>query len=259
MGRYAVAYVSIHQQGEYSPKDRGRHRRNFNIQYMEQRRRIAQFARRNGLGVRHTLCEVMELAPSDFFARPGIEELIGFVPSSRRAHQPGSSCLTVLVESQNRFHAPDLDLALMLLHFSRQGVRLFEVSSGRELTAQVAALEGTIGQAAPCEVWTAEKQLRTAKWRDTKKRNRTKCGPKPFGEWPEEAAVLEEICRLRLKPRNHPRRSYREIAAILNKLGMRTRSGMPWQPKTIQGIIWRSRPWLHDRNEAKPYWSLDLP
>jgi hypothetical protein len=259
MGELAVAYVSVHRLGEYSPKDRGLRRRKFNIEYQDQQRRIAQFARRNSLRVLHTLCEKMDETPDDFFSRSGIQGLLGWVCWRRRSHGPGSSGPVVLVESQPRFHAPDLDLALMLLHLSRQGVRLFEVSSGKELTAEVAALESTINQADLGEMQSAEQRLRTAKWRASKKSNGRKCGPKPFGELPGEDRVLEEISRLRTKPRNQPRRSYREIAAILNEKGMPTRSGRPWQAKTIQIIICRSRPWLYDRNEAKPYWRLDFP
>ena len=167
--------------------------------------------------------------------------------------------MDILVESQSRFDAPDLDIALMLLHLSRRGIRLFEVISGQELTANATALERTIGNADLHDLQNAKRRLRTAKWRAAKKNRGKKCGPKPFGEMPGETRVLEEICRLRMKPRNRPRRSYREIAAILNENGMPTRSGHPWQAKTIQVIIQRSSPWLHDRNEARPYWSLDFP
>ena len=47
MAESAVAYVLICKRGEHSPKAKGCLRRNFNIEYMEQRRRIVQFARRN--------------------------------------------------------------------------------------------------------------------------------------------------------------------------------------------------------------------
>jgi DNA invertase Pin-like site-specific DNA recombinase len=227
---------------------------------MEQRRRIVRFARRNGFYVRHTVCEVLEHAPADFFARPGVQELLGFVTWRQRLFgKPCYSPRVFLVESRSRFNASEVDLALMFLHLSRRGISLFEVVSGQELTGDIAALERTVGKADFREFQSVRRRLRTAKWRATKKRRGKRCGPKPFGETPEEQQVLEEIWRLRMKPWKRPRRSYREIAAILNEKGMPTRLGRPWQAKTIQVIIQRDSPWLHDRNQAMPYWRMDFP
>ena len=256
--RIATAYISVHEPGEDSPKDKGQYRRVYLKEYMEQRRIIARFARGHGLQVTCTLCQVIEEARTDFFAGSAIEALLGQVHWGRRWQKPGSHQLTVLVEDLTRFRAPELDLALVLFHFSRHGVHVFEAASGKELTADLTPLNETVQNANPQDVQAAERRLRAAKWRSTKKANGRKCGPKPYGELPGEERVLEEIAKLRQKPRNRPRKSYQEIADILNGEGIPTRSGQPWQAKTVQVIVLRSMPWLHDRKkQTDPYWRND--
>ncbi len=49
------------------------------------------------------------------------------------------------------------------------------------------------------------------------------------------------IQKLRRKPRGGERLSFAAIAARLNAEGRPTRTGKPWAPQTVRGIIQRGR------------------
>jgi DNA invertase Pin-like site-specific DNA recombinase len=81
-------------------------------------------------------------------------------------------------------------------------------------------------------------KLRAA--RDRKRRREGRCeGRKPFGARPAEAQVLDRIRALRRKPKGRPRLSIAAIAATLNAEGVPTRTGRPWAPGTVHGILRR--------------------
>jgi hypothetical protein len=72
------------------------------------------------------------------------------------------------------------------------------------------------------------------------RRSTGKCeGRKAFGERDDEAAVIERIRQLRRKPVKGTRLSFAGIAAKLNAEGVPTRTGSPWRPSTVAGILAR--------------------
>lgn len=64
-------------------------------------------------------------------------------------------------------------------------------------------------------------------------------GPKPYGEVPAEAAVVERIRALRRKPKKGARPSLQAIADTLNREKVPTRRGRPWAKQTIAKILAR--------------------
>jgi len=163
-------------------------------------------------------------------------------------------CKRVLVCDRGRFFTLEPDLATLLLHFRSQGVQVLETRTRRDLTEDQSQLQAIVDHAKTEQRELARHRLITAKWRASKKRNGKKCGPKPFGEIPGEEAILRRIWKLRRKPPGQLRRSYRKIAAILNTEGRPTRSGRPWQGRTVQAIIARTRGFLLKRNKPRRAW-----
>ncbi len=225
----AVAYIVL-------PRESGPARKSDPL-YVEQRVPIMRFA---GY-VSQTICEILDGAPADLFAREGMERLLFY-------------CDNVMVDRRSRFCADELDLAVLFEYFRLCRKEIIEVSTGQNLVEDRELVDRVLGQATRENIVGVKRRLTLAKARATRRRNGTKPGRRPFGTLPDEEEVLREIWRLRRKPRGQPRRSYREIADILNSRGMLTRSEGPWQAKTIQGIVKRTRPWLLDRNRARPYW-----
>ena len=76
-----------------------------------------------------------------------------------------------------------------------------------------------------------------------KRRAEGRCeGRKPFGAKPGEAGVVAYIAKLRRKPKGGERLSFCAIATRLNAEGVLTRTGKPWAPETVRGIVLRGRP-----------------
>ena len=207
----------------------------------EQMAPIVTFARERGWEVPWTICEFSESFTESFFSRDGIRRTVNFA-------RP------VLVDHRSRFAAGDLDLAVFLQDLGRRGATVFEVCTGTDLAQNEELVDRVLNLAKPEEAAKVRRRLAAAKSKTTRMTNGTKPGPSLFGTLPGEQEVLQEIWTLRRKPRGQPRQSYQEIAVILNDKGMLTRSGRPWQAKTIQVIVKRTRPWLADRDRARPYW-----
>lgn len=88
-----------------------------------------------------------------------------------------------------------------------------------------------------------EKSMLVAKLRKAREAKRAKTGrcegAKPFGTKPGEAETLARIKQLFRKPRNRPRRSYGNIARILNDEGCPTRTGVMWSRQAVHQVCQR--------------------
>lgn len=213
---------------------------------------LRSFADQHGFSLGETVYEPIQTAEeleekvaSDPFALPGIRRLLELA-----GHGP---CKRVLVCDRG-FFTPEPHLATLLLHFHTQGIQVLEIRTQTDLTEDQSQLQAIVDRAQPEQRELARRRLITAKWRAGKKRNGKKCGPRPFGEIPGEEAILRRIWKLRRKPPGQPRTSYRKIAAILNTEGRPTRSGRPWQGRTIQAIIARTRGFLLNRDKPRRGW-----
>ena len=69
-----------------------------------------------------------------------------------------------------------------------------------------------------------------------------KCeGRKGYAETAEGAGILKEIRRLRRKRKGRVRRTYNEIAEILNAQGFRATNGKPFTGDTVICILYRQK------------------
>lgn len=132
----AVAYVTIPEESHGD--------RRYDPAYDRQRYPTTQFAREKGFRIRRTICDVLENCPPSFFSRPGIERLVSMAGHRYESLRSGSFTRhrrsrsfapnIVLVHSLSDFSAPALEVAVLLNHFRHSQVRVFEVSTKREIT-----------------------------------------------------------------------------------------------------------------------------
>ncbi len=218
-------------------------------QYWKQRNPIMRFAYRR-YEVRRMVCEVMANAPSDLFARMGFLRLLSMAGHWVTWWKNKVCAATILIHARTDLITTDVDLAALALHLRGRAIALVEVSTGEELTSEI-NVQKLVDGLAPEEIATARSRLGKALQKSSRMRTGRKCGVPAFGERSGEKETLEEILRLRRKPPKGRRMSYRKIAMILNSRKLKTRSGKPWTPSTIRGIVQRIKPHLA-RAEATP-------
>lgn len=160
-----------------------------------------------------------------------------------------NGCRTVAVESLDRF-ARDLGVQMQLLaYLMSKGLTLISASTGDNVTAAVAddpmrramvQMQGIFSE--------LDKNLLVRKLRKGRQRRRDetgKCEGRPFfGTKQGEDATMQRIKELYRKPHGGSRRSYQEIADLLNRepQAYPSRSGRPWAKGTVYQIIrrWKS-------------------
>jgi site-specific DNA recombinase len=158
---------------------------------------------------------------------------------------------TIIVESLDRL-ARDIVVQTGLLgELRKRGVALIAANTGEEVTATddpmreaLISIQGVFAQ--------LDKKLLVRKLKLAREAMRAKTGhcegTKPFGSLRGEEAVLERILGLRRGNRAHGRMPFAKIALALNAEKLPTRTGKPWAPATVFGIVKRCRPGL---TEAK--------
>jgi len=147
----------------------------------------------------------------------------------------------VIVESLDRF-ARDLMVQTMLLaKLEAEGITLLSASTGEDVTASMRddpmkkAMVQIQGVFSELDKSLTVRKLRKA--RDRKREVDGRCeGRKPFGEKPGEAETLDRIKQLRRKPRGGKRRSFGQVAGILNAEGRPTRTGRPWSRSAVHKL-----------------------
>ena len=149
-------------------------------------------------------------------------------------------------ESLDRLSRDLMIQTQLIAKLAAEGVTLIAANTGEDVTAAMhedpmrRALIQIQGVFAELDKSLLVRKLR--KGREQKRKAQGKCeGRKAFGERPGEQAIVDRMLVLRRKPRGGERRSYREIAEILNTESVPTRSGCPWSASTVGGIIARER------------------
>lgn len=177
--------------------------------------------------------------------RPAMTELLTVV------RNPDNEVKVVIVERSDRLSRDLMVSEVLLAQFRAAGVTVLEAEDGRDLTLNDPDNPtATMVRQIMAVMSQFEKTSLVAKLR--KARNRMKAetgrceGRKPFGHHPEEQATLNRMMELRILPgrsvhRDRPKRSYAQIAAMLEEEGLKTRSGKPWSAQSIRKIV--------DRNE----------
>ena len=210
--------------------------------------RVSSVGQNDGHGPERQLQEIQRFAKQ---RRLKIVETFHDSHTGTEEHRPAFSSMlaalkangtrTVVIERLDRF-AREIGVQIALFAaLRREGITLLEASTGRDVTAALDSdpmakalvnIQGVFHQ--------AEKELLVRKLRLAREDVRAKTGRcegvKPFGSLEGEQPVLAAI--LEMKARKGKRKmSLRKIAAELNQLGMKTRSGSPWLAQTIGKIL----------------------
>ena len=199
-----------------------------------QREAIRRFAAANGFEMVEEFIDAGVSGTKDLAARPGLAALLDRVESN--------GVKVVVVERADRLARDLMVNEVIVDQLSRAGARVL-TADGADLTnadgdPTRTLIRQVLGAVAQFDKSVIVLKLRAA--RDRKRRREGRCeGRKPFGTRPAEAQVLDRIRALRRKPKGRPRLSIAAIAATLNAEGVPTRTGRPWAPGTVHGILRR--------------------
>jgi len=151
-----------------------------------------------------------------------------------------NGCRTIVVECLDRL-ARDLSVQLQIIALlASKKITLINAMTGQDVTKPTDAMAKAMcqiqGVFAELDKSLLVRKLR--KGRQAKKDKTGSCeGRKPYGYHPGEAEVLAYIKKLHRKAKGRDRRSPDAIAKILNKEGIKTRSGGKWYGNTIRRIV----------------------
>jgi DNA invertase Pin-like site-specific DNA recombinase len=200
-----------------------------------QREAVAKFAARMGYNLVAEYRDEGVSGTNELEDRPGLGELVDRIESN--------GVRVVLVESATRLARDLLVGEVILARFRKAGVKVVECDGGSDLTVgdenpTQKLIRQILGAVAEFDRAMTVARMRGARVRI--RRSTGKCeGRKAFGERDDEAAVIERIRQLRRKPVKGTRLSFAGIAAKLNAEGVPTRTGSPWRPSTVAGILAR--------------------
>jgi len=206
--------------------------------FSRQREVIARYAKSHGIEVVGEYRDEGVSGTKDFDARDGLSELMVRLQSN--------GVRIVLVERADRLARDLMVSEVILAEFRKLGVKVIAAESGTDLTVSDddptrKLIRQVLGAVAEFEKSVIVSKLRAARVR--KRRSEGKCeGRKAFGEKQGEAEILGYIRKLYRKPRGGKRLSYAAIADKLNAEGIATRTGTPWAPGTVYGILKRTAP-----------------
>ena len=199
-----------------------------------QRDAIRRFAAANGFTVIEEFIDAGVSGTKDLAARPGLAALLDRVESN--------GVKVVLVERADRLARDLMVNEVIVDQLSRAGARVL-ASDGADLTTADDDPTRTLIRQVLAAVAQFDKSVIVLKLRAARDRKRLregKCeGRKPFGARPAEVQALARIRALRRKPKGGPRLSIAAIAARLNDDMVPTRTGKPWAPGTVYGILRR--------------------
>ncbi len=221
----AVAYLRVSGRGQIDGDG-----------FPRQRDVIARYARAHGVDVVAEYRDEGVSGTRDLDNREGLSDLMARIRAN--------GVRVVLVENATRL-ARDLMVGEVILReFRDVGARVIAADSDTDLTAgdddpTRKLIRQVLGAVAEFEKSALVAKLRAARVR--KRRTTGRCeGRKPFGARSGEDAALARLRALARKPRRGRRLSYAQIAAALNSEAIPTRTGRPWAPRTVYGILHRA-------------------
>jgi DNA invertase Pin-like site-specific DNA recombinase len=219
----AVAYLRVSGRGQVEGD--GFHR---------QRDAITRFVAGSGLELVDEFRDEGVSGTRELADRPGLAALLDRIETN--------GVKVVVVERADRLARDLMVNEVIVDQLSRAGARVL-TADGADLTAADDDPTRTLIRQVLAAVSQFEKTVIVLKLKAARARVRRRTGRcegrKPFGTRTGEPAVIERIVELRRKPRGRPRMSVAAIAARLNGEGLATRSGKPWAPGTVYGILRR--------------------
>jgi DNA invertase Pin-like site-specific DNA recombinase len=207
---------------------------------------VAAYGKHAGLTIIETYQDKGVSGTKDLEDRPGLAALLDRIESN--------GVRIVLLENASRLARDYIVSETILEQFRARGVKVFD-SEGIELTAPDDSdptrrlIRQVLASVSEFDRRVTVLKLRAARERIRRRDGRCE-GRKPFGATPAEEAILGRILKLRRhgNPMQGGRLSFAKIAETLNAEGVPSRTGKPWAPATVYGIVERLRPGL---TEAK--------
>jgi DNA invertase Pin-like site-specific DNA recombinase len=203
--------------------------------FPRQRDTIDRYAQANGMEVIEEYRDEGVSGTKEMADRAGLADLLDRLESN--------GVQVVLVERADRLARDLLVGEVILGQFRKLGVRVIAADSGTDLTVgdddpTRTLIRQVLGAVSQFEKSVIVLKLRAA--RERKRRRDGRCeGRKAFGDRPNEVKVLNRLRQLRRKPRGGQRLSYAEVADVLNREGLSTRTGKPWNRGTVHAICKR--------------------
>jgi len=151
---------------------------------------------------------------------------------------------TVLVESLDRLARELLIQGQLLAYLCTKEITLISASTGEDVTE---ATKGDPMRKAMIQIQGVFSELdksllvkKLRKAREEIRKQTGKCeGPKSYKEFNPE--LLREAKRLRRKRKSRVRRTYKEIAELLNAQGHRARNGDIFNANSVRALLYRYR------------------
>jgi len=249
----AVGYVRCGLSADYGLHKDGRPANyltpstcSFNPPYREQKNVLRRHARSRGLRLIRVFCDLEESGTLGLLERTELIRLF--------AEIGGLGARVVLIQREDRLCEEPLLAGLLLRLLLSRRVEVIDASSGARLTSRSCA-KGRLEGRGEAETSRALSLFRRFKSLVTMTKNRTGVGRKAYGATEQEEKCLRrlrELCALlprdqwrRRGKRILTRRSFRQIAGVLNTEGFATRQGRPWAARTVQEIVEREFPAIY--------------
>ena len=203
--------------------------------YSRQLEAVNAFAKKNGYSIEGIFKETGISGVFDEKHRPAFAEMVRELLTN--------GVRTVLVESLDRLAREYRIQEQLLIYLASKGVELVSVATGENTTKAIQndpmkkALIQIQGVFAELDKSLLVRKLRKA--REAIRKAEGKCeGRKKYGEDdPEEQAIIKRIYYLRRKSRGAvKRRSYQNIAEILNSESIPTKAGKQWTATQVWRI-----------------------
>ncbi len=223
--------------------------RSLNPHHRRQRNSLRRYVYLNGLRLWRVFSDVNQESDVQLVDRIGLGTMF--------FHLKHRNVRRVLVDRAERLSTDPVELLVLLQDLRSSGIRVIATSHPRELTSDL-YLDRLAKHSSPEKMALVRRSLGKLKWRGSLKGAKTHVGRKPFGTRPEERTALLRIldlCRPLPKDQRRTgsiRRSFKQIADMLNEEGIPTRTGKPWTASTVQGIIKRERPTLFRDWSSRP-------
>jgi DNA invertase Pin-like site-specific DNA recombinase len=158
-----------------------------------------------------------------------------------------NGCNTIIIESMDRLAREYRIQEQLLIYLASKGIGLISANTGEDVAEAIAAdpmkkaMIQIQGIFAELDKSLTVKKLRKA--RQKVKARTGKCeGRKGYRDGSADArAVVDEIKRLRRKPRGGKRKTYEEIADTLNEQGRLTMDGKAFTGKNVAAILYRHK------------------
>ena len=226
----AFGYIRASNQGQHGADDVAR-----------QEQAIRQYAARQDVAIAAIYVEKGGSGPPDEVARPAFREMV--------AAMPGNGVGTVIIAGMDRLAREPRIQETLSAYLASKDIRLIDARTGEDLATAFSSdpirktlvqIQGVFAE--------LEKNLQVKKLcqaRAAKKAATGKCeGRKGYTDsTAANRELVREIKRLRRKPRTtgKRRRTFQQIAGLLNEQGRLTMDGKVFTAKNVSNIIYRHK------------------